>query len=137
MTISGTEGGTGSISGYANPTSYLVSAVGSGTFTLSLPTGQGLVTTSGTPTGLTYTASAVVTQSQIQVYNPTTGTAFVIFCATSSCTASVGSAGTSTSDYPVAAGAVIVMSIPTGTTYVAAILSTSSGTIYFTPGVGL
>jgi hypothetical protein len=60
LTISGTLGGTGTISGYSNPTSYLVSAVsgGAGTvtgFTLTTLAGAALVTTTGTPTGLTYT----------------------------------------------------------------------------------
>lgn len=137
MTISGTYGGTGSIVGYASPTTYLVSAVGSGTFTLSTAGGAAIATTAGTPTGLTYTATAKVTQQQVQVYNSTTGVAFVIFCATSTCTASAGSSNTSTSDYPIAPGAVIVMSVPVGTTYAAAVLSTSSGAIYFTPGIGL
>lgn len=137
MTISGTYGGTGSITGYVNPTSYLVSAVGSGTFTLSNPSGAAIVTTSGTPSGLTYTATANVTSTQIQVYNSSSQAAFVIACATSSCTASIGSTGTSTSDYPIAPGAVIVMTVPTGTTYMGVILASSTGTVYFTPGVGL
>lgn len=56
VTISGTLGGTGSITGYANPTTYLISATnGSTTFTLTTLAGAALVTTAGTPTGLTYT----------------------------------------------------------------------------------
>lgn len=146
MTITGTFGGTGSISGYTSGTTYLITATnGTSTFTLSnvISAGGGpIVTTAGTPTGLTYTALNYIfvdtnTSQQVQVYNPTTGTAFVIFCPTSSCTAAVGSAGTSTSDYPVAPGAVIVMTFPTGTTYAAVILSTGSGTVYLTPGIGL
>jgi hypothetical protein len=63
LTISGTAGGTGSITGYTNPTSYLVSAVsgGAGTvtgFTLTTLTGAAIVTTAGTPTGLTYTIAS-------------------------------------------------------------------------------
>jgi hypothetical protein len=55
--ISGTEGGTGSITGYTNPTNYVVIASGSGTFTLGvITTGVAVVTTAGTPTGLTYAA---------------------------------------------------------------------------------
>ena len=62
LTLSGTYGGTGSITGYANPTTYLVSAVsgGAGTvtgFTLTNLDGSAIVTTSGTPTGITYTIS--------------------------------------------------------------------------------
>jgi hypothetical protein len=54
--ISGTYGGTGSISGYSNPTTYFIIATnGSTTFTLSTTaTGTGVTTTAGTPTGLTY-----------------------------------------------------------------------------------
>lgn len=54
--ISGTYGGTGSISGYSNPTTYYIIATnGSTTFTLSTTaTGSGVTTTAGTPTGLTY-----------------------------------------------------------------------------------
>jgi hypothetical protein len=56
ITISGTIGGTGSISGYSNPTSYYIIATnGSTTFTLSASLGGGAITTTaGTPTGLTY-----------------------------------------------------------------------------------
>lgn len=54
--ISGTFGGTGSISGYSNPTTYYIIATnGTTTFTLSTTaTGSGVTTTAGTPTGLTY-----------------------------------------------------------------------------------
>lgn len=55
--ISGTLGGTGSITGYSNPTLYYIIATdGSTTFTLSTTYGGGPVgTAAGTPTGLTYT----------------------------------------------------------------------------------
>lgn len=61
ITISGTYGGTGSITGYSNPTTYFVVATnGSTTFTLSTTTGgSGVVTTAGTPTGLTYTIQTI------------------------------------------------------------------------------
>lgn len=61
ITISGTLGGTGTISGYTNPTTYFIVATngavsGTGTFTLSTTLGgTGVTTTTGTPTGLTYT----------------------------------------------------------------------------------
>lgn len=84
---------------------------------------------------LSVTTSAAA--SQIQIFNSGTTIAFVKFCLTSTCAASVGSAGTSTSDYPVAPGAVVVVSPPAGSTYVAAILSSGTGTIYFTPGFGV
>ena len=57
VTIAGTFGGTGSITGYSNPTTYLISATnGSTTFTLQTLGSAPIVTTAGTPTGLTYTA---------------------------------------------------------------------------------
>jgi hypothetical protein len=56
LTIAGTLGGSGSITGYTNPTTYLISATnGSTTFTLTTLTGGALTTTAGTPTGVTYT----------------------------------------------------------------------------------
>lgn len=72
ITISGTLGGTGTITGYVNPTTYYIIATnGSTTFTLSTTAGgAGVVTTAGTPTGLTYTLSTTIntsgTQSGIQ-----------------------------------------------------------------------
>ena len=70
VTISGTFGGTGSITGYANPTSYLISDTnGTTTFKLTTLSGAAVVTTAGTPTGLTYklfggTGSYNVSKSQ-------------------------------------------------------------------------
>jgi len=56
VTISGTLGGTGTITGYTNPTTYRISATnGTTTFTLVTAAGVAIVTTAGTPTGLTYT----------------------------------------------------------------------------------
>ena len=54
--ISGTYGGTGSIAGYTDPTTYyIISTNGTTSFTLSTtPLGVGVTTTAGTPTGLTY-----------------------------------------------------------------------------------
>lgn len=75
--------------------------------------------------------------NQVQVYNATTVPAFVLFCSQPTCTASAGSVGTSTSDYPIGPGAVIVITVPAGTQYAAVILGSSSGLVYFTPGVGL
>ena len=63
VSISGTLGGTGTITGYANPTTYLISATnGSTTFTLvtTAATPAAIVTTAGTPTGLTYTVTSPV-----------------------------------------------------------------------------
>ena len=76
LTISGTYGGTGSISGYSNPTKYYIIATnGSTTFTLSTTAGgSGVTTTVGTPTGLTYTLSTTIntsgTQSGTQAISP-------------------------------------------------------------------
>ncbi len=60
LTISGTEGGTGSITGYVNPTTYyIITTNGTTTFTLSATSGgTAITTTAGTPTGLTYTDAA-------------------------------------------------------------------------------
>lgn len=56
--IQGTIGGTGSITGYSNPTQYKISATnGTTTFTLTTLAGGALVTTAGAPTGLTYNTS--------------------------------------------------------------------------------
>jgi len=76
LVISGTYGGTGSIAGYVNPTTYYIVATnGSTTFTLSTTIGgSGVTTTVGTPTGLTYTLSTIVitsgTQSGVQSISP-------------------------------------------------------------------
>jgi len=57
ITISGTLGGTGTIVGYATPTTYYIIATnGTTAFTLSASYGgTAIVTSEGTPTGLTYT----------------------------------------------------------------------------------
>jgi hypothetical protein len=94
------------------------------------------VAASGTSASIAI-ANPTSSSKQVQVYNSTAQAAFVIACLTSSCTASVGSAGTSTTDYPVAPGAVIVMTIPTNSTYVAVILTSGTGAVYFSYGVGL
>lgn len=61
LTVSGTFGGSGSINGYSDPTTYTVSAITAGTapsvtgFTLTTTAGAQLTTVAGTPTGVTYT----------------------------------------------------------------------------------
>jgi len=57
ITISGTAGGTGGITGYSTPKTYwIVETNGHSTFTLSTTnSGTAVGTTAGTPTGLTYT----------------------------------------------------------------------------------
>jgi hypothetical protein len=66
ITITGTYGGTGSISGYATGAQYFIVATnGSTTFTLSTTSGGGgVTTTAGTPTGLTYTLQTFISGSQ-------------------------------------------------------------------------
>ena len=65
VAISGTYGGTGSITGYANPTTYRISVTnGSTTFTLTTTGGAAIVTSAGTPTGLTYTLQGFISGSQ-------------------------------------------------------------------------
>jgi len=65
VTITGTLGGTGTITGYTTGKTYKVSAV-TGTspsvtgFTLTLEDGTAIVTTAGTLTGLTYTTETVI-----------------------------------------------------------------------------
>ena len=68
LTLTGTYGGTGSISGYSSPKTYYITATnGSTTFTLSATAGgSGLTTTAGTPTGLTYALSTVINTSGTQ-----------------------------------------------------------------------
>jgi hypothetical protein len=57
VTISGVYGGTGSITGYANPTTYLVGVTnGTTTATLTTLAGGALTTTAGTPSGITVVA---------------------------------------------------------------------------------
>ena len=52
--ITGTNTGTGTITGYASSNSYLVSTCTDGTFTLTTTAGAAIVTTAGTLTGLTF-----------------------------------------------------------------------------------
>lgn len=66
LTLSGVYGGTGSIAGYVNPTIYVVGATnGTTTFTLTAVGGAALVTTAGTPTGITYTVGNIFVNAQI------------------------------------------------------------------------
>ena len=63
--ITGTLGGTGTITGYTTGTIYTVSAITGSSpsvtgFTLTTDAGSAIVTTAGTPTGLTYTPFTIV-----------------------------------------------------------------------------
>jgi len=69
LAISGTYGGTGSITGYSNPTTYQLSAVTSTTATLLTTSGAAVVTTAGTPTGLTYTLGTAPQTSTISGFD--------------------------------------------------------------------
>ena len=69
MTISGTLGGTGSITGYSNPTTYILTAVTATGATLTTTAGAAVVTTAGTPTGLTYTLGAAPQTITISGYD--------------------------------------------------------------------
>jgi hypothetical protein len=69
LTISGTYGGTGSITGYSNPTTYILTAVTSTTATLTTTSGAAVVTTAGTPTGLTYTLGVAPQTATISGYD--------------------------------------------------------------------
>lgn len=85
VTISGIFGGSGSIVGYLNPTTYYIIATdGSTTFTLSTSLGGSAVTTTaGTPTGVTYSVTTnlfTTSGSTAQLYTGlpvvVTGTSF-------------------------------------------------------------
>jgi hypothetical protein len=65
VVISGTFGGSGSITSYANPTTYKISVTnGSTTFTLTTTGGAAITTSAGTPTGLTYTLQTFISGGQ-------------------------------------------------------------------------
>jgi len=75
VVISGTFGGTGSIEGYSSPTTYFITVTnGTTTFTLTpifidnpaIVGVPSIVTTAGTPTGLTYTIST--STNRVPVY---------------------------------------------------------------------
>ena len=71
LTISGTLGGTGTITGYTDPTTYILTAVTATSATLTTTAGAAVVTTAGTPTGLTYTlgvAPVTVTVTGFDIY---------------------------------------------------------------------
>jgi hypothetical protein len=75
VTISGTYGGTGSITSYANPTTYYIGAT-NGSTTFQLTTSQAkayagtfdITTTAGTPTGLTYTLNPTFNPSNWSLF---------------------------------------------------------------------
>jgi hypothetical protein len=99
VTITGTLGGTGTITGYATGTVYKVSSVTGSSpsvtgFTLTTDAGSAVVSTAGTLTGLTYTVETVVdisgTGNNAQYFEKSASTA-----ATAVATKGTGAAGTS------------------------------------------
>jgi hypothetical protein len=72
---------------------------------------------------------------QIQVYNSGTAVAFVAFGNAATAVA-LTPAGATAGSYPVAPGAVVVLTVAGNPAYAAAISGTASGVIYFTPGSG-
>lgn len=106
ITITGSFGGTGSISGYTSGTTYFIVATnGSTTATIStVQGGSGVTTTAGTPTGLTVTADYGILYANA-IANATasgTGTAGYFRIYPSSATANdavvQGTCGTSSAD---------------------------------------
>lgn len=72
LTVSGTFGGSGAISGYSDPTTYLVSAIsgGAGTatgFTLVNMDGTAITTTAGTPTGVSYATKTPLAGGTVKI----------------------------------------------------------------------
>ena len=127
ITISGTLGGTGSISGYTNPTTYFIIATnGSTTFTLSATLGgTAITTTAGTPTGLTYTTAGAM--SKVGLFSAAgttvnTSTTFTL----SAANVRVG-AGQSITGAGIPAGTTVAS--VTGTTVILSAAATASATI--------
>lgn len=69
VTVSGTAGGTGSITGYTNPTTYILSAVTATTATLTTTVGGAVGSVAGTITGLTFTLGAAPRTVTISGYD--------------------------------------------------------------------
>jgi len=126
LTISGTYGGTGSISGYTNPTTYFIIATnGSTTFTLSSTYGgAAITTTAGTPTGLTYTAAPSL--SKVGLFTAVGTTASSTTFTLSAANVRVG-AGQSITGSGIPAGTTVVS--VTGTAVVMSAAATASATI--------
>lgn len=76
-------------------------------------------------------ARATNGQDHIRVYNSGTTTAFIKQGTSSSVVAAT------TTDVPIPGGGVEIFSCPAGITNVAAIMASSTGTIYFTLGKGI
>lgn len=100
----------------------------------------------GNTAALSVTATSTATPIQVQgpnrnatqrmFYNDGPNTAFVAWCPTISCTAVVPTAGSPANAFPVPAGAVVVLSIPTNAFFAAITQSTKTATLYITGGEG-
>jgi hypothetical protein len=130
ITISGTFGGTGSISGYTNPTTYFIVATnGSTTFTLSTTfNGSPVTTTAGTPTGLTYTAAGAL--SKVGVFAAAGSTNSTTTFTLTTANVRVG-AGQSITGSGIPAGTTVVSVVGTAVTMSAAATATASITATF------
>jgi hypothetical protein len=93
VTVSGTQGGTGAIIGYTDPTTYYIVATNqSSNFVLSAtPGGANVITTAGTTTGMSFVASGTVFPpvTGATQFNTATSPQQVVF---STITANVGTA---------------------------------------------
>jgi ribosomal protein S9 len=134
VTITGSNSGTGTITGYISGTVYYITATnGSTSFTLStLLGGTALVTTAGTTTGLTFVAANITSNylalaSTNGLYNgaPITFTSFTISAAL---TATTTSTAASTATAFITNGVLTVPTVASGTFAVGMTL-TSSGTV--------
>jgi hypothetical protein len=108
--ISGTYGGTGSITGYVNPTTYFIIVTnGTTTFTLSATSGGGAITTTaGTPTDLSYikTVGGLDLNNEYQMTVLTANT-YTITAATAATSTAVGGGASVVAAYQIGAGSEI------------------------------
>ena len=125
IAISGTFGGTGSISGYTNPTTYYITATnGSTTFTLSTTFGgTPVTTTAGTPTGLTFTA--VASMSKVGLFTAAATTNATATLTLAAANVRVG-AGQSVSGTGIPAGTTVLSILGTAVTMSAAATGSAS-----------
>jgi hypothetical protein len=137
LTLSGVFGGTGTITGYANPTTYYITSTnGSTGFTLSLTAGGAAVTTTtGTPTGITYTLESALNVTAANglisagnsVYSGSTSLGVISFLGTGA-----GGVGTYVVSSP-AALASTYMSVGTAASTFVATSGTQAGTQSISP----
>jgi len=114
------------MSAYGNPGSWV--SAGTPFFAQA---GTVDIVSNGSSQSVELAASA---NEQVQVYNGGSTVAFVAFGNSAAAAVAVVPSGSTPGSYPVAPGAVIVCTVPLGTTYAASIGGT--GSVYFTPGLG-